>query len=451
MPQKNLILVIISLLATSSWAAPPALPWPEAQKIVDQIQQPNIPARTITASGLVGDGRTDNTAAFARAIDACSAAGGGHLVIPPGNYVSGSIHLKSHVDLHLENGAIILFSADVSKYPLEQTRYQGIDLMNNSPLIGAIDQTDIAITGQGVLDASATSAWNKDGKGNWNILVGMGTAGTPISRRIFGKARPLRTTCLEPNGCKNVLIQGITIRGSHFWQIHPLLCENVTVDGVTTQSRGSQTDGCDPDSCDHVLIKNCTLGADDDCIAIKSGRDPDSQRVHQPSQNIVIMNTQFHGPWGMITCGSEQTEGIQHVYAYNLSTIDDIPDVLHRTGVRSILFFKTNSRRGGFIRDIHIDSVRARCNGAILWGFLNYSGNGKETGTNYPIVQDIYLSHISDTQATSVFDLTGLTNDPIRNVVFSDCAFTNITRASKSTDVQGMVFKNCTLNGKPLN
>ncbi len=292
--------VAISLLCRAispARATSDLLPWPEAADIVAHVKLPSIPDKTFHADdyGINGDGKTDNTQAFAKAIDAVSAAGGGHLTVGPGNYVTGAIRLKSHVDLHLDSGAVIEFSADVTKYPMELTRYQGIDLMNTSPLVGAIGQTDFSITGAGVLDATATSKWNKDGPGNWYTLVEMGDSGTPIEDRKFGPARPLRTTCLEPNNCTNVLIQGITIRGSKFWQIHLLLCDNVTVDGVITQSHGSQTDGCDPESCSNVVIKNCILGADDDCIAIKAGRNPDSQRVHKPSERIVIMNSRFHG------------------------------------------------------------------------------------------------------------------------------------------------------------
>ena len=434
-------------------AASDVLPWPEAAAIVAHVKLPSIPDKTFRAAdyGINGDGKTDNTEAFARGIDAVSAAGGGHLIVGQGNYVTGAIRLKSHVDLQLGSGAVIEFCADVTEYPIELTRYQGIDLINTSPLIGAIGQTDFSITGKGVLDATATGKWNWDGEGNWDVLVEMGDSGTPIEDRKFGPERPLRTACLEPNNCTNVLIQGITIRGSHFWQIHPLLCDNLTVDGVITESTGSQTDGCDPESCSNVVIKNCTLGAGDDCIAIKSGRNPDSQRVHKPSEKIVIMNCRFHGTRGMITCGSEQTEGIQHVYAYNLSTIDNIPDVRHGTGIRNALFFKTNAKRGGYIRDIHLDTIIGKFNGAVVEGTLNYSGNGEEPGTNYPIVRDIYLSRITDTTATAVLHLTGLDNDPIRNIVMSDCMFTDIAETDSVTDAEGVVYKNTTINGEPAN
>jgi polygalacturonase len=444
---------LIGCTISPGYAALDLPPWPEAADIVAHVRLPLIPDKTFRAAeyGINGDGKTDNTEAFARAIDAVSAAGGGHLIVGPGDYVTGAIRLKSHVDLQLGSGAVIEFSADVTKYPIELTRYQGIDLMNTSPLIGAIGQTDFSITGKGVLDATATEKWNRDGEGNWDALIEMGDSGTPIKDRKFGPAHPLRTTCLEPNNCTNVLIEGITVRGSHFWQIHPLLCDDLIVDGVFTEGRESQTDGCDPESCSNVVIKNCTLGAGDDCIAIKSGRNPDSQRVHKPSENIVIMNCRFHGSRGMIACGSEQTEGIQHIYAYNLSTFDNIPDTRQRTGVRNAFYFKTNSKRGGYIKDIHLDTTTGKFNGAVVEGTLNYFGNGVETGTNYPVVRNIYLSHITDTSATTVLDLTGLYNDPIKNLVISDCAFTNIAEMDSVIYAEAVVYKNTAINGQPAN
>jgi len=142
------------------------LPWPEAADIVAHVKLPSIPDKSFQAAdyGINGDGKTDNTEAFARAIDAVSTAGGGHLIVGQGNYVTGAIRLKSHVDLHLDSGAVIEFCADVTKYPMELTRYQGIDLMNMSPLVGAIGQTDFSITGKGVLDATATLEQGRRGQ-----------------------------------------------------------------------------------------------------------------------------------------------------------------------------------------------------------------------------------------------------------------------------------------------
>jgi polygalacturonase len=382
-----------------------SLPWPEANEIIARVKPPTFSNEKFSVEdyGAVGDGKTDCTDAFNNAIKDASTSGGGHVIVPAGTYVTGAIELLSNVDLHLD-GATILFSSDSDKYPISITRYQGVDLMNSSPLIHAVDQTNIAVTGNGILDGANTGRWNKDAKGAFNLLQQMARDGKPIAERQFGPSNSLRTTLLEPYHCTNVLIQGITIRHSHFWQIHPCLCTNVTVDGVTTESTVSQTDGCDPESCKDMVIKNCNLGAGDDCIAIKSGRNPDSQRIHQPSSDIVIMDDRFHGPWGMITCGSEQTEGIEHVYGYNLSTINNFEDARHHTGVDLLLYLKTNTTRGGFIRDIHLARITGKFNKAIVSATLAYGGTKTEAQGDLPAdrLPDVSDISISDVAARSI-------------------------------------------------
>jgi polygalacturonase len=434
----------VALLAISAGAAD--LPWPAANDILARVKPPTFPDKnfSVRGYGAVGDGKTDDTDAIAKAIKACFDAGGGHVVLSKGQYLTGAIQLLSNVDLHLD-GATLRFSGDASEYPLMITRYQGIDLMNYSPLIHAVDQQNIAITGDGVIDGSLTSKWNRDGKGNFALLEKMAADGVAIADRKFGPEHPLRTTFVEPYNCTNVLIQGVTIQNSRFWQQHPVLCTNVIVDGVTTQSTTSQTDGCDPESCDGVVIENCTLGAGDDCIAIKSGRNPDSQRVHRPSKNIVVVNSKFHGPWGLITCGSEQTEGIEHVFAYNLSTINTIQDVRGDTGVRDLLYMKTNTARGGFIRDIHLDTITGKFNRAVVYGIMNY---GKKTGDQTPQVTDITISNLKGESAQSVLDLTGLDDNPMTNITLSNCVFENVAKPNSVKNAK-VTYDNVTINGKP--
>ncbi|HUB27722.1 MAG TPA: glycosyl hydrolase family 28 protein [Tepidisphaeraceae bacterium] len=450
--------VLAALLASCAPSAPPSqpraaaiqLPWARANEIVARVQPPKFPdARfSVLDFGAVADGKTDNSDAFARAIAAASHAGGGHVIVPPGKYACGAIELLSNIDLHLD-GATILFSSDSSKYPISITRYQGIDLMNRSPLIHAVDQTNVAITGNGILDGAATAKWNKDGKGNFNILQQMARDGVPIAQRLFGADRPLRTTFIEPYHCTSVLIQGVTIRNSRFWQMHPCLCTNVLVDGVTTQSTTSQTDGCDPESCQDVVIRDCLLGAGDDCIAIKAGRNPDSQRIHRPCSDIVVMDDRFHGPWGMITCGSEVTEGIEHVYGYHLSTVNNIEDVRHQTGAYMVLYLKTNTTRGGFIRDVHLDDITGKFNRDIVLATLAYSGD--KPGRAKPDVSDISISHINNASAPLVLDMTGLENDPIADFALTDSSFVNVTRPDRVRDVNNLILKNVTVNGRQAN
>ena len=170
----------------------PTLPWPAADTIVASTTIPRSPDRKfpITGYGAKNDGKTDNTAAIGQAIDACTAAGGGHVIVPKGTFLTGAIHLKSNVDLHLEPGAVLKFSGDAAKFPNVLTRYEGIECVNRSPMIYAYRQKNIGLTGSGTLDAAATSSWNKGSdRAYLETLVAQG------ARRRSGWCRARATRC----------------------------------------------------------------------------------------------------------------------------------------------------------------------------------------------------------------------------------------------------------------
>lgn len=421
-----------------AFAAGP-LPWSAANTILAETTVPTFPNSTFSVSsyGAKGDGSTDNTAAFQKAITAANAAGGGQVVVPSGTYVTGAIYLKSNVNLHLDSGVTLMFSGDATKYPLVLTRYEGIECMNHSPMIYAHGETNIALTGSGILDASNTSSWNK-GSNRAGVLEPL-VSKPPSQRNVAGK---LRSTFVEPYSCTNVLIQGVTLRKSIFWQLHPTLSKNVTIDGVTTNTSGSNTDGCDPECCDHVVIKNSTLRAGDDNIAIKSGRDTDGRRINVPTQNVVIWNNKFEGPWGAITLGSELTGGIRNVYAYSNSTVG--------SGTRFVHYVKSNTLRGGFVRNINIDTF----NGSSLSHevvFITMTYNS-QTGNFPPDFSGPFnLNNLVVNTASRVLNLEGLSSDKIGNFNLSNSTFTNITNATNTTsNVTKVTYTNVKINGKSV-
>ncbi|GAA4637453.1 glycosyl hydrolase family 28 protein [Actinoallomurus vinaceus] len=417
---------------------PRRLPWPEANRIVARTRLPAFPPRRfpVTDHGAVGDGTTDNTAAFAAAIAACHAAGGGHVIVPPGTWLTGAIHLKSNVDLHLEDGSTLRFSGDVTKYPIVLTRYEGIECMNHSPMIYAHRQRNIALTGSGTLDADATGAWNTGSDRAY--LETLVAQGVPARERVVpGSGHFMRSTFVEPYECDTVLIQGVRLRNSRFWQLHPTLCRNVTVDGVDTAATKSQTDGCDPESCDHVVIRNSTLGAYDDNIAIKSGRDDDGRRVNVPSQNIVVYDCHFSGPWGAITCGSEQTGGIRNVYAHNC-TLE----------TRYALYVKSNTLRGGFTHNVNLDRFTAtNLKKSFVFATTTYNN---QTGSYTPRFGGFTITNSTCDKAPVVFDMTGLSEAPIVGLTVRNSAFTGIDDpVDKLTNVTRIRFRHVTVNGVP--
>ncbi len=416
-------------------------PWAAVPEILARIVPPRFPQRDfpITSFGARADGR-DCSAAIAKAIEACRRAGGGRVVVPRGEFPTGPIRLQSRVELHVQSGATLKFSNDPAKYPAVFTRWEGVELMNYSPLVYAFECEDVAITGEGTLDGQADEEhwwpWKglKSGKRTEltknsdtpavapqlpdnKELLRMAADGVPVAQRVFGPGHYLRPSFVEPYRCKNVLIEGITLINAPFWVLHPTLCTNVTVRGVKTMSHGPNNDGCDPESCRDVLIEDCVFDAGDDCIALKSGRNADGRRVNVPVENVVIRRCQMKAGHGGITVGSEMSGGARNVFAEHCRL--DSPDL--ERGLR----LKTNSARGGFIenvfvRDIEIGNVQL----APIEIDLLYAS---ETGTFTPIVRNVAVERMRSTRSRHGLYIRGPEQAPVRGVVVRDSAFRGVT------------------------
>jgi polygalacturonase len=232
--------------------------------------------------------------------------------------------------------------------------------MNYSPLIYAFEQRDIAITGSGTLDGQAADEnwWRwKGGRGAADgtqtaardRLMAMAAKGVPVAQRTCGEGDYLRPNFIQPYRCQNVLIDGVTVLNSPMWEIHPVLCRNVTVRNVAVSSHGPNNDGCDPESCRDVLIEGCTFDTGDDCIALKSGRNEDGRRLAVPVENIVIRNCTMKDGHGGVVIGSEVSGGARNIFAERCRM--DSPN-LDRA-----LRIKTNSVRGGFVEHVYMHHV----------------------------------------------------------------------------------------------
>lgn len=337
--KKNILLLLGIVLLfgcisrAQKKAAFPKEPWKQVSKILAQIKIPSFPEKDflITQYGANGDGVTNCSKAIKDAIEKCNSAGGGRVVVPPGKYFTGPIYLKSNVNLHIEKGAVLLFSTNPDDYlPLVYTRWEGIELMNYSPLIYALNEKNIAITGEGILDGQASSKnwwpWKgrkvygwKDGTPNQTdsnkraALFAMAEKDVPVADRRFGNGYYLRPQFVQPYSCENILIEGVSIINSPMWILHPVLCKNVTIRKVRVDSDGPNTDGCDPESCKNVLIADCYFNTGDDCIALKSGRNRDGRRVNIPCENIVIQNCTMANGHGGVVIGSEISGGAKNI------------------------------------------------------------------------------------------------------------------------------------------
>ena len=419
-----------------------------ADRIVASVRRPWFPPRTfpVTRFGAVGDGSTKNTAAFAAAIAACHRSGGGHVTVPAGTFLTGAIHLLSHVDLHVESGATILFSQDPNDYlPVVFTRWQGIELMNYSPFIYSYGQRNIAVTGQGTLNGQADANhwwnWKNLETPDFNTLETMADDNVPVSQRVFGSGHFLPPQMIQPFLTDTVLLEGVTVINSPFWHLNPNLCRNVTVDGLTISSSGPNTDGCDPESCDGVVVQNVTYDTGDDCMAIKSGRDADGRRVNVPCQNVVVQNCDFANGHGGITIGSEMTGGVRNVYARDLTMNSGNLQAGHR--------IKTNTLRGGYVLNTNVYRVKAGTVGGPL--LLIQGNHNGQTGDFPPDVNDINLAGWTVDTCEGIWSIIGASaSDPVGTATLDDLTITTSTAANSAEFITNLVVKDVTVGGVPV-
>ena len=438
---------------------PDADGWDRVPEILKRIVPPVFAAKdfVVTSYGAKGDGTTDCTSAFANAINACSTAGGGRVVVPPGRYLTGAVHLKSNVNLHVQGGATIAFSRDPRAYlPIVFTRWEGMELMSYSPFIYAFEQTNIAITGPGALDGQANAEfwwpWKGSKELGWKTgepqqvparerLYRMMEQGVPVSQRVFGEGSYLRPQFIQPYRCQNVLIEDVTIINSPMWEIHPVLSTNVTVRRVKIRSHGPNNDGCDPESCRDVLIEECTFDTGDDCIAIKSGRNEDGRRLAAPTENVVIRNCTMKDGHGGVTIGSEISGDCRWVFTEKC--LMDSPN-LDRA-----LRLKNNAARGGVLEHIYMrDITVGQVADSVLSIDFTYEEGAK--GKYTPVARDINVERVTSRKSRYGLFLRGFENAPIRDVRITDCQFNNVSDGNQIWFVEGLKTVRTTMNGKPI-
>jgi polygalacturonase len=427
--------------------------WGQVPSIILSILPPQFPDKDffITSSGALGNGTTDCTAAFASAVDSCTNAGGGRVVVPAGTYLTGPIVLKNNVNLYIAAGATVKFSTDSAKYmPVVYTRFEGVECMNFSPLIYAFEQSNIAVTGEGTLDGQAADAnwwaWKNLSSADTAILNTMVANSIPVEQRIFGSGHYLRPNFFQPYRCANILVQGVTFKDSPMWGVNPVLCQNVSILNVTVTANSGgtrpNTDGCDPESCTNVLISGCYFSNGDDCIAIKSGRNADGRRVNVPCTNVIIQNCKMQDGHGGITIGSETSGGISNIFAEN--------DTMSSANLQYALRFKSNSKRGGTLENFYYRHIYAgQVSKNVVHAELNY---GSETGSYIPIMRNVFIDSLACLKALGyAISMHGLSNSLISNIAVTNSTFTNITKNTLDTQyVSGLKFTNVKLNGTLL-
>ncbi len=411
-----------------------------------EVSAPVIPNNTVSLADfdVKGDGTSLCTDAFERAFMALEKKGGGKLVVPQGVWFTGPIVLRSNTELHLEQGAIILFSGDKNLYPVVETVYEGkADRRCMSPITGK-NLVNVAITGNGVIDGNGQywrpmkkwkftdKQWKKMTKGG--VMSEKGDLWYPSEEHIR-----LRPVLLHLNNCRNVLLQGVAFQNSPAWNMHPLMCENIIIDGVTARNPfyAQNGDALDLESCRNALVVNSVFDAGDDCICVKSGKDEEGRKRGRPCENVVVTGcTVFAGHGGFVV-GSEMSGGVRNVL------VKDCQFLGTDVGLR----FKSTRGRGGVVEKIFINGISMYniVEDALTFD-LYYGGksvtddmDGISQGTGKaltvadettPCFRDIVIENIICRGAQRALYFNGLPEQPIKNITLRNV---HITAEEKGT------------------
>jgi len=334
---------------------------------------------SVTEYGGLGNGYTLNTDAFRKAIAALAIKGGGQLTVPAGVWFTGPIELVSNINLHLEKGALILFSPDFALYPLVNTIFEGLETRRCQSPISARNAVNVAITGEGSINGSG-EAWRPLKRAKvtdiyWKNVVKSGGVlkdptywfpskgslkGESISDSNVPRGKMTDSSWLEVRDflrpalinfieCKNILLQGVLFENSPSWNIHPLLCTNLIIDNIIVRnpSYAQNGDGIDVESCKNVLIVKTLFDVGDDAICIKSGKDEEGRRRARPAENIIVDNCKVFKGHGGFVVGSEMSGGVRNISVRNCQFL----------GTDVGLRFKSNRGRGGLVENIYISDI----------------------------------------------------------------------------------------------
>ncbi|MDR2823814.1 MAG: glycoside hydrolase family 28 protein [Prevotellaceae bacterium] len=455
------------------------------------LRKPTFPANTVSIAdfGGSGDGITLNTAAFARAIDALAAKGGGTLRVPSGVWLTGPVVFKSNINLNVEKGALLLFSPDFSLYPLVETVFEGLDTRRCQSPISGHNLENIAITGEGAIDGSGEFwrplkkdkvtdvQWEsitsiggivKDGK-TWYPSEGS-AAGAAIAdmnvprgeftdEQWFAIKDFLRPGMVNFVECKNVLFENILIENTPCWAIHPLMCENVIIDGVMVRNPAyaQNGDGIDLESCKNSIIKDCVLDVGDDAICIKSGKDADGRRRGRPTENLIVDNCKVFNGHGGFVVGSEMSGSVRNISVSNC--------VFMGTDVG--LRFKSKRGRGGVVENIYVHDINMFNIATEPFLFdLYYGGksavealaDGDSTHTTdsteipaadetTPAFRNISVKNLTVRNARRAMFFNGLPEMPIENIDIEN-AFITATYGATLSECRNIIFNNVKIEQK---
>jgi polygalacturonase len=419
-----------------------------------EVELPVFPDRTfdIRDYGAVPGGIESNTKAFRAVMEAAGAAGGGTVVIPPGIWLTGPIGLVSNVNLHAQRGAVVLFSDCREEYPLIETNYEGTERIRALSPIYAVEEENIAITGEGVFDGNGqrwrpvkktktTAAQWKELESQGGVIGGAdkgkfmwfpeqsGHDGYYAKDILPGEERALeraeayykfyRPVMVSLRSCRKILLQGVTFQNSPAWNVHPLFCEHFTMEDVSVRNPwwASNGDGLDLESCRYAKILRCSFDVGDDAICMKSGKNREARKIQIPTEYVTIRDcTVYHGHGGFVA-GSEMSRGLRNIRVENCSFLGT--DV----GIR----FKSTLGRGGVVENITFDRIQMVDipKQAVLFT-MAYAGalqTEEADPEDIPEFKNVTLQNITCQGARQAIQVDGLAQLPIHDLYFKDCTF----------------------------
>ncbi|MEH7387781.1 glycosyl hydrolase family 28 protein [Bacillus sp. JJ1521] len=418
--------------------------WEQVPEILSQISPPEIPDRDylITDFGAVGDGVSDARPAIMEAITKAASEGGGRVILPAGEWFSkGPIHFKSNINLHVSEGARLVFSEEPSDYlPVVLTSWEGTQIYNYSPLIYAYQVENVAITGKGIIDGNAENGfatWRPKQGPSQTLSRKMGQEGVPLEDRVFGEGHFLRPSFIQFVETENLLIEDVTLYDSPFWIVHPLYSNNIIIRGLTIESFRLNNDGIDVDSSTNVLIENNYIHTGDDCIVIKSGRDQDGWRLNKPSENIIIRNNTLLGH-NALSVGSEMSGGARNIFMEDIDLID----------VRAAIYFKSNTDRGGYIEDVWVRNINVGKALNLLEFDSDYKGEG--SGLYPSKYRNFNIENVTAKNVDRAFRIVGNETMAIEDVNVKNYTVEKAANPNIIKHIRNLNFDNVWVNGEQL-
>ena len=423
---RKLIMIFAALVCAANVSAQQytTVEAPEAPFAFEPLEMFVFPDRDfpITKYGAKPGDVKATTAAFAKAMAACNKAGGGRVVVPAGEWLTGPVHFRSGCNLYLSEGAKLVFDDDLSLYyPAVQASWEGAECMNISPLLYAFECENIGISGPGMLapEMDFWRTWFNQPESHLQAtrqLYAMCSTQVPVEyRHMEREGVQMRPHLIHFNRCTNVQLDGFKIRESPFWTIHLFMCKDVWAHGLDVYAHGHNNDGIDLEMTQHAVVEDCTFDQGDDAVVLKAGRNQDGWALGMPTQDIVVRNCNVVQGHCLLGIGSEMSGGIRRVYMHDCHSSDQ---------VYRLFYIKTNHRRGGFIEDVTVENVSAtkmlrvfEIDTDVLYQWRDIVPTFE---TKITRIRNITIRNAEATQSEAVYQLRGDSREPIEGVVIEN-------------------------------